>query len=335
MGAKPAGENPGELKVGVVGCGRMGKLHARTYAKLSGVKLVGVYDAIAKAAEAAAGEFGGKAFSSMEELAETVSAVSIAAPTEHHLAVAEPFLRRGVACMIEKPLARDSAEGRKIVEMGRKHGAVIAAGHIERFNPAVAALAKLKLAPKYLDAVRVSPLPFRSLDVGVVFDIMIHDIDIVLSLVKSPVARVEAVGASVIGGVEDICNARIVFENGCVANLTASRLAMKTERKLRFFSEDAYVSLDYQKKTGVIARREDNVPAIRSAVEKMKKGEPAGNFAELVKLSPLAVNDVDQITAELEAFVGSIRKKKEPVVSGEQGLAAVEVAEKIVRAIRS
>ena len=318
------------LPIGVVGCGRMGRLHARTYAQMSGTKLVGVYDAIPKAAETVASELGTKVIASLDELAEQVAAVTIAVPTEHHAKAAEPFLKRGIACLIEKPLARSSAEGRQIVELAARHGAILQVGHIERFNPAMVALSKLNLSPRFIEAVRVSPLPFRSLDVGVVLDVMIHDIDIVLSLVKSSITRVEAVGASVIGGVEDICNARLAFENGCIANLTASRLALKTERKLRFFSHDAYASIDYQKKSGVIAHRAENVESIRAAVEQLRRGGEAKNFADLVKLTPLEVNDVDQIRAELESFTGSIHSKRAPVVSGEDGLAAVEVAERIV-----
>ena len=330
MSSRPAGENPQQIPAGVVGCGRMGKLHARTYAQIPQTKLVGVYDAVPKAAEGVAGEFSTRVISNLEELAEQVSAVSIAVPTEHHLKAAEPFLKRGVATLIEKPLAKDSAEGRQVVELAKRHGAMLQVGHIERFNPAVVALSKLNLTPRFLDAVRVSPLPFRSLDVGVVLDVMIHDIDIVLSLVRSPVKQVSAVGASVIGGVEDVCNARLTFENGCVANLTASRLALKTERKLRFFSHDAYVSIDYQKKSGAIARREGNVQSIRAAVEEVRGGGQMKNFADLVKLTPLMVQEVDQIRAELEAFINSIESKSAPIVSGEDGLAAVEVAERIV-----
>jgi predicted dehydrogenase len=318
------------LPAGVVGCGRMGRLHARTYAQMPQTKLVGVCDAIPKAAETIAAEFGTRVIANLDELAEQVSAVSVAVPTEHHLKTAEPFLKRGIACLIEKPLAKDSAEGRQIVELARRHGAMLQVGHIERFNPAVVALSKLNLTPRFLDAVRVSPLPFRSLDVGVVLDVMIHDIDIILSLVKSPVTRVEAIGASVIGGVEDVCNARLTFENGCVANLTASRLALKTERKLRFFSHDAYVSIDYQKKSGVIAHRSENIESIRAAVEQVRCGGEARNFADLVKLVPLEVKEVDQIRAELEAFINSIQSKTPLIVSGEDGLAAVEVAERIV-----
>jgi len=330
MASRPAVEKSDQISVGVVGCGRMGRLHARTYAQMPQTKLVGVYDAIPKVAEAVAAEFGTKVVANLEELAEQVSAVTIAVPTEHHLMAAQPFLKRGVACMIEKPLAKNSAEGRQIVELAARHGALLQVGQIERFNPAVVALSKLSLTPRFIDAVRVSPLPFRSLDVGVVLDVMIHDIDIVLSLARSPLKDVQAVGASVIGGVEDVCNARLTFENGCVANLTASRLALKTERKLRIFSHDAYVSIDYQKKSGVIAHRAENVESIRAVVEQMRRGGEAKNFAELVKLTPLEVRDVDQIRAELEALVHSAQSKSPPVVSGEDGLAAVEVAERIV-----
>jgi predicted dehydrogenase len=333
MASRPAGEIPSQIPAGLVGCGRMGRLHARTYAQMPQTKLVGVYDAIPRAAEAVAGEFGTKVISSLDELAEQVSAVTIAVPTEHHLKAAEPFLKRGIACLIEKPLAKNSAEGKQIVELAKRHHALLQVGHIERFNPAVVALAKLNLKPRFLEAVRVSPLPFRSLDVGVVLDVMIHDIDIVLSLVRSPVTRVDAAGASVIGGVEDVCNARLTFENGCVANLTASRLALKTERTLRFFSQDAYVSIDYQKKSGVIAHRSENVESIRSAVEQMRGGGEAKNFADLVKLNSLEVKEIDQIRAELEAFINSIHTKTPPIVSGEDGLAAVTVAERIVAAM--
>jgi len=193
-----------------------------------------------KPREAVAAEFGTKVIANLDELAGHVSAVTIAvadrASSEGRRAVFEA--RRCVPDRKNRwPGIR--AEGKQIVELGKRHNALLQVGHIERFNPAVVALAKLNLLPRFHRRRSRQPLPFRSLDVGVVLDVMIHDIDIVLSLVKSPVTRVDAVGASVIGGVEDVCNARLTFENGCVANLTASRLALKTERKLRFFSHDA------------------------------------------------------------------------------------------------
>src|SRR5688572_13543445 len=249
---------PEPLPVGVIGCGRMGKLHARIYSQMPQVRMVGVYDADPDASEAAVAEFGGEVFDHIDKLADRVSAVTIAVPTNAHAAVAEPFLRRGIACLIEKPLAGDVGEAKQIVALARDKNAVLQVGHIERFNPAIRAMQRLDIRPRFIEVTRISPLTFRSIDVGVVLDMMIHDIDIVLMLACSPVARIDAVGVSVIGDVEDICNVRLTFENGCVANLTASRLALKTERRMRVFSHDAYVSLDYQKRYGLVARRTPN-----------------------------------------------------------------------------
>src|SRR5437763_1588197 len=203
------------------------------------------------------------------------------------------FIRRWNAsgwwgCMIEKPLAKDVADAKQIVDWGKRHNAVIQVGHIERFNPIVRSMSKVAIEPRFIEVIRISPLTFRSIDVGVVLDVMIHDIDIVLRLANSRVAKIDAVGVSVIGDVEDICNARITFENGCVANLTASRLALKTERRMRVFSPDAYVSLDYQKRYGIVARRSPNIQAIRNAVARIRSGEIEDlsdlNFAELVNI---------------------------------------------------
>jgi predicted dehydrogenase len=180
-------------------------------------------------------------------------------------------------------------------------------------------------------------MTFRSIDVGVVLDMMIHDIDIVLHLAASPVAKINAVGVSVIGTVEDICNARLTFENGCVANLTASRLAMKTERKLRVFSTDAYVSLDYQKRYGIVARRSENLSAIRDAVARIRSGEIEDlselNFKELVQIEELQIDDAEPLRAELDSFISSVVHGTPPLVSAEEGLAAVEVAARIVESI--
>jgi len=329
----------GPLPVGVVGCGRMGQLHARVYGQMPQVRLVGVYDADADVAAATCSKFGGEVFGSVEALAERVQAITIAAPTQFHAAVAEPLLRRGVACLIEKPIAKDVDDARKIVQWSKEHNAVVQVGHIERFNPIVRSMSKVgALEPRFIEVIRISPLTFRSIDVGVVLDVMIHDIDIVLQLARSKVAKIDAVGVSVIGGVEDICNARLTFENGCVANMTASRLALKTERKLRVFSPNAYVSIDYQKKHGVVARKTENLNAIRDAVAQIRSGEIEDlsqlNFMELVNVEELTIeDDVEPLRAELEAFVASVTQGAPVAVSAEDGLAAVEVAARIVQAI--
>lgn len=325
------------IPVAVVGCGRMGRLHARVYSQLPSVNLVGVYDANPDVAEAAAEEFKTAAVRDLDELVAKVRAVSIAAPTQFHATLAEPFLKKGIGCLIEKPLAKDTAAGGQIVEWARQSGAAVQVGHIERFNPVVRAMSRLDVSPRFIEVIRVSPLTFRSIDVGVVLDVMIHDIDIVLNLAKSPVARIDATGVSVIGGVEDVCNARLTFENGCVANLTASRLALKTERRLRVFSNDAYVSIDYQKKYGIVARRSGNLEAIRDAVARIRAGEIEDlsdlNYQDLVQVEELQIDDAEPIRAEVESFIHAVRTGTRPLVTAEDGLAAVETAERIIAAI--
>jgi predicted dehydrogenase len=230
----PGPDAPPRLPVAVIGCGRMGKHHARIYAQMPAVKLVGVFDANVRAAQAVAAEFGCRAFAGLDEVLGQARAVTIAVPTIAHAAVAKKCLARSIACLIEKPLAADVAECQQIVEWGRQAAVAVQVGHVERFNPAVRALEKLALVPRFIETSRISPMTFRSIDVGVVLDLMIHDIDVVLKLAGGTVTRCEAVGASVIGpvdpaagqGVEDVCNARLTFDNGCVANLTASRLAL-------------------------------------------------------------------------------------------------------------
>jgi predicted dehydrogenase len=335
-------EGPAPLAVGVIGCGRMGQLHARVYSQMPTVRLVGLYDADADVANAARDKYGGEVFPSVESMAEQVQAVTIAVPTQFHAFVAEPLLRRGVHCLIEKPLAKDVAEAKQIVAWSKEHGATVQVGHIERFNPIVRSMSRLAVEPRFIEVIRISPLTFRSIDVGVVLDMMIHDIDIVLRLARSKVSKIDAIGVSVIGAPpspEDICNARLTFENGCVANMTASRLAMKTERKLRVFSSDAYVSIDYQKKHGMVARKTKNLGAIRDAVAKIRAGEIEDlsqlNFPDLVSIEELEIDDIEPLRAELDSFVNAIRTGATPEVPAEDGLAAVETATRIVEAMGS
>ena len=261
------------LRVGVIGCGRMGRLHARVYSQMPSVKLAGVFDAQEDTAAAVADEFAVPLRKSLEEMLPEVDAVTIAVPTKFHLSIAEECLRRKIACLIEKPLAKDVAEAQRIVDLARENNTTVQVGHIERFNPAIRAISRLEIEPRFMEVTRISPMTFRSIDVGVVLDMMIHDIDIVLRLANSTVSRVDAVGVSVLGDVEDICNARLTFANGCVANLTASRLAMRTDRRLRVFSPDAYVSIDYQKRHGTVIRRTRNIDAIPQPRPRFERGK--------------------------------------------------------------
>ena len=325
------------LPVAVIGCGRMGRLHARVYSQMPSVKLVGVQDVDPHKAASTAKEYGCQAFPSINDLLPLVNAVTIAVPTVYHAAVAEPFLTRGIACLIEKPLAPSEAEGQRIIDMAAAGKALVQVGHIERFNPAVRAMERLGIRPGFIEVTRVSPMTFRSIDVGVVLDLMIHDIDIVLKLAGSPVKSVSATGVGVIGDVEDICNARLAFENGCVANLTASRLAFRAERKLRVFSRDAYVSIYYQKRQGQVVHRSGNLKAIRDVVSKLRSGEIKDltqvNYADLVKIEQLAIDDVEPLRAQLDAFVDSVTTGKPPVVTAQDGLAAVQIAKRVVESI--
>ena len=327
------------LNVGVVGCGRMGRLHARVYSQMPGVKLVGVFDADADAAEQAARDYGTTAFTDLAELAKQTQAVTIAVPTIFHTATARTFIEAGVACLIEKPLAENSAQARAIVELAAAKNVPVMVGHIERFNPIVRSMRALNIKPQFIEVVRISPLTFRSIDVGVVLDMMIHDIDIVLRLADSEVVSVDSAGVSILTPeAEDICNARVKFANGCVATLTASRLALKTERKLRVFSPEAYVSLDYQKKVGLFAKRTDNVDALRDMVRQIRAGEIEDlsqvNYMDIVDVQELKIEEgAEPLRLELESFTESVKNGTPVEVPATDGLRAVELAEQIVAAM--
>ncbi len=330
------------VPVAVVGVGRMGRHHARTYAKLGGAKLVAVVDRDVERAAEVADEYGCEALGSVEELLvkfPQVAAVSVAVPTQFHVAAAEPLLRRRVPCLIEKPLAPTLADARRLAALAAEHGTVLQVGHTERFNPAVRAVAAMGLTPRFIEVDRVSPMTFRSLDVGVVMDLMIHDLDIVLMLARSAIAKVDAVGVAVMGDKEDLADARITFASGCVANITASRVALKTERKLRLFSEAAYVSLDYQRRSGVVIRRTDNDEALRKVREQVAAGVDLSDldYSELVNVDELSMElppgEEDPLTAELTSFLAAATGGSAPQVDAEAGYAAVDAAERVLAAI--
>lgn len=325
------------IRVGVVGTGRMGRHHVRIYDELLESELVGVVDADADKAAGLAAEFKTRTFDSVEALIGQVQAVSVAVPTTEHMAVAGPLIEAGIALLIEKPLAPDSATSRALLDLARRHNTLLQVGHTERFNPVVRSVQNMDVRPRFIETHRISPFTFRSADISVVMDMMIHDIDIVLHLVRVRPMRVEAVGVSVLSGCEDIANARVIFEDGCVANLTASRLALKTERKLRVFSDQAYLSLDYQKKSGIAIKKDANLDLLKLAREKDAKdlSQLAGvDWGSLVKVEPLVINDVEPLRAELQAFLHSLRTGEPPAVSAADGVAAVELAEQIEAACK-
>jgi predicted dehydrogenase len=285
----------------------MGKEHARIYAELAEAELVGVHDSDPETARKIAAKCKTRAFASLDEMVEAVEVASIVTPTTTHLAIAEPFLRKGKHVLVEKPIAMDTAEARKLVELADQHGAKLAVGHVERFNPVLAALEERLGRPRFIEAHRLSPYPGRSTDIGVVMDLMIHDLEIILHLVRSPVTSVDAVGVPVLSKGEDIANARIRFANGCVANLTTSRISPEKLRKIRVFQDDAYLSLDYMKQEGEIYKRLDG-KITRDKIPVMK-GEPLKN--------------------QLAEFLQNVREGTDPRVGGSHGFEALKLASQI------
>jgi predicted dehydrogenase len=328
------------VPVAVVGVGRMGLHHARVYSELQGCTLVAVCDSDLACARKAADQFQCAAFDSVESMLAAglaIRAASVVVPTASHRSVAEVLLRAGVDLLIEKPLAFSLPDAQAIVQQAKARGAILQVGHTERFNPALLALGSYELKAKYIDVQRISPMTFRSIDIGVVLDLMIHDLDIVQHLVSAPVTDVAAVGVSVVGAHEDIANARLTFANGCVANLTASRLALKTERKMRLFSPDAYVSVDYHRKSGVVIRRTANEDELKRVRKKVEAGDFADlrelNYPELVKYEELTVVDREPLRSEMESFLEAVRLRRKPIVTGEDGCIAVDLAGRICTAI--
>jgi predicted dehydrogenase len=327
-----------KLRAAVIGVGHMGKHHARIYSQMPDVELVGIFDANQERAKEIANQFHCPTFDNLSDLIAKIDLVSVAVPTVYHLTVAEPLIRAKKAILIEKPLAANSEECKKILELAQKHQAIVQVGHTERYNPVVRAMKRLEMTPRFIETHRISPFTFRSADIGVVLDMMIHDIDIVLSLIGEIPSAVDAVGVAVLGSFEDIANARLTFPNGCVANLTASRLALKTERKIRVFSNEAYLSLDYQKKTGLAIKKDANADILKLAQERKIEdlAQLSGmDYSKLVNVEPILITDEEPLRAELESFVSAVKNNSEPEVSAQAGFSAVDTAQRIVQSIKA
>lgn len=340
------------LRCGVVGVGRMGRHHAKKYTQLPGSKLVGVVDADEDRREALADQLGCAAYATVEQLIEAgVDAVSIAVPTIHHLKVAEPLMNAGIACLIEKPLAGDAAEAARMAKIADEQGVVLMVGHIERFNPAVRALqhasAEMEvmglagIKPRFLEVHRVSPMTFRSVDVSVVMDMMIHDLDVVLMLMGGvEPSHIDANGVAVLTEHEDVCSARLTFDlphGKCVANVSASRLAFKTERKTRIIGENGYVSIDYAKKNGTLIRKTANALQMEEVRQALRDGADLSmlDYGNLVAIEPLTIDDADQLELEITAFLNCVRTGERPPIDAQAGFAAVRTAERIIQAARA
>jgi predicted dehydrogenase len=324
------------IRVAVVGVGSFGRNHARVYHDLqkqgAGVELVAVVDSDAAQAQAVASQFGCSVLATVEELFGRVEAASVAVPTLHHRAVAAALMAAGIDVLIEKPLASTLAEADELVSLANANQRVVQVGHLERFNPAVRATIPLITHPMFFEVHRLSVFSPRSLDVDVVLDLMIHDIDVVLSFVKSPVKEIRAVGLPVVTEKVDIANVRIEFESGCVANLTASRISTERVRKLRFFQPKEYVSIDYGRQ---------DVFQIRVTQEEKFSLHNLMSFAETPSTLPIPgvtlnkpkVESEEPLRAELKSFLHAVRHREKPVVALEDGRRALGVALSILSAI--
>jgi predicted dehydrogenase len=300
------------LRVAVIGVGHLGKHHARILSTLEGATLVGVVDAKPDRAADIAAAYGTEPVSDPADLIGRVDAVSVAVPTESHLAIALPFLERGVSVLVEKPMARSVAEADRLIDVAARSGATLAVGQTERYNPAVALAATYVRRPRFIEVHRLGTFPERSLDIDVVFDLMIHDLDVVLSMVPSEVAAIEAVGVPVLTGRVDIANARLRFEDGCIANITASRISRDRVRKIRFFQENAYLSIDYaaqEVEMYRLTRTGESRPAIEGGKIEVPREEP--------------------LRRELADFLGAVREGRRPVVAGQDGRRALALAQSI------
>jgi len=324
----------------VIGVGHLGQHHARILADLPDVELVGVVDSNLEQARLIAGRLNATPFENYEALIGEVDAVSIVTPTLHHHRVAAAFLGAGIPALVEKPVCRTVAEADDLIALADKAGVPFQVGHIERFNPAFEELVKRPICPKFVEAERHGPFTGRSLDIGAVLDLMIHDLDLLLSLVGSTVKSVSAVGAAVFGGHEDMVNARLEFENGCIAHVTASRITRHPKRRLRVWAPEGYAGIDFvTRKLTLVQQSEEvrqfgaRVNHLDSAAKARLKDEVFGRYLQVLNLD--GDRKHDQLTAELRHFVDCVRTGRRPRVTGVDGRNALELAERVLTAVRN
>jgi predicted dehydrogenase len=303
-----------QLRTAVVGVGYLGRFHAQKYRQLAGSALIGVVDADAETARRVGEELQVESGSDYRRLFGRVDAVSIAVPTPLHFEIAKTFLEQGVHVLVEKPITTTVDEARELVELAARKRCVLQVGHLERFNPAIVAAAQILKTARFVESHRLAPFKVRGTDVSVVLDLMIHDIDLIQSLVGAPIVNIDASGSAIFSGDLDIANARIRFANGCVANTTASRVSLKQERKLRIFQDDAYLSIDLQQKILTVIRKKSDAP-VESPAQ--------------VAIEEQSFEQGDALHDEIAAFVRSIREGTPPVVTGEDGLRALQTATQI------
>lgn len=319
-----------KIRCGVAGVGSLGQHHARIYAEMPAAELTGIYETDDKRAAEIAAKHGCRRFGSLEEMGEACDAASVVVPTDRHAEVALALLSRGCHLLIEKPLCASLAEAEQVQDAAQRNRCLVQVGHVEHFNPVMRFLEKEVSHPQFITAERLAPYQLRGTEVGVVLDLMIHDIGIVLALVRSPLSRIDSVGVKVLSKTEDIANARLQFENGCVANLSASRISLKRAREIRVFQDDAYLSLDFREQTGHLIRKSD----IIAFGLKMKIGLVAPGDYSSIPVHEIPIEKGEPLALELAHFVDSVRRAREPKVSAVLGKSALEVAIAITDQIR-
>ena len=320
-----------KIRCGVVGVGSLGQHHARIYASLPGVEFVGIYEASDARADEICAKFNCRRFATLEALGEACDAVSVVVPTDRHAEVALPLLARKTHLLIEKPICASLEEAERVLVAARQYGCLVQVGHIEHFNPVMAFLEKQVDHPQYLTAERLAPYQPRGTEVGVVLDLMIHDIGITLALVKSPIVRIDSVGVSVLSKTEDIANARLQFENGCVANLSASRMSLKKAREIRVFQDNAYLSLNFMEQKGHLVKKSD----IIAYGLKMKIGLVQAGDVSSIPVREIPIEKGEPLALELASFVESVAQARQPKVGAALGKSALEVAITITEQIRA
>ena len=326
------------LRTGVVGVGHMGAHHARAYSALPDSNFSAVFDTDSDRAAAIARKHGAQAYGSLAEFAAAVDAATVCTPTVTHFDVARTLLQNGVHVLVEKPIADTPDRARELARIASNAGCVLQVGHIERFNPVLAALESKLCNPRFLEVTRLSPYPNRSTDIGVVLDLMIHDIEVILHLVRSPVTSIDPVGIAVLSRGEDIANVRFHFESGCVANVTASRISQDRVRKIRVFQENAYLSLDYQKQSGYLLRLAETGEIPGSTLQKLiglaaDQSIVTEVSGHRIVREPVAVEKGDPLERELTDFLDCARSGASPKVTGYQAAAALDIALEITRRI--
>jgi predicted dehydrogenase len=309
-----------KIRAAVIGVGYLGRFHAQKYAQLDTCELVAVVDGREEVRNAVAAEVKTRAVADYRELLGQVDAVSVVTPTPAHFAIADAFLEAGAHVLVEKPITETPEQARGLIRRAQQQRRVLQVGHLERFNAAILAAEPHLSTPRFMECQRLAPYKERGTDVNVVLDLMIHDIDLVQSLARSEIVSIDAIGTPVFSGEIDIANARIRFANGCVANTTASRVSLKTERKLRIFEDAAYISIDLQQKILTLIRRREGVPQ-------------AGQLPVSIEESNLEQGDA--LKSEIESFLDCIRNDRPPIVSGEDGLRALETAIRITEQVHA